>query len=106
MGSHRRREDRLEVGDAKLDGDAGIVISPDRRLPTPGRLRPDPHQLLKPLDLVGFDLYSPLALGSTLEVVDGDRATAKHERAAIRLGKPVVDARPGNAQAAGCFSRG
>ena len=93
----------LCVWAAQVDGDAGVVVSRHRRPATPGRLRANPHQLLEPLDLGGFHLDPPLAPGAALEVVDGYRATAKHERTGIRLGEPIVEARPGNAQAAGRY---
>jgi len=51
----------------------------------------------EPLDLGRLDPNASLSFTASLEVVDGYRATAKHERTAIRLGEPIVEARPGNA---------
>ena len=106
MGGDRRGTIRLIGGDAKLDGDSRVMLSPDRRSAPPGRLRSDPHEFLDSVDLVGFDLDPPLPLGAALEVVDGHRLAAEDERTGIRPGEPVVEARPGNAQASGCIGRG
>ncbi len=74
------------------------------RAALPHRAWPDAHQVLESLNLVSFDLDSPLPLGATLEVVDGNRATTKGERTGVRLGEPVVKGRPGDAQSSGGLS--
>ncbi len=93
------------IGPAKLDGDTREMLLWSRRSTAPGRLWSDPHQLLQPFDLAGFNSDSPLPLGAALKVVDGHGPTAQNERPSIRLGKPVVEARPGNSQALGRVSR-
>ncbi len=89
------------VGNAEFDGDPGIINTFGRQSAPAGRPRSDSHQLVKPLDLAGLDLDPPLPLGTALEVVDGNRAAAKDERTVIRLGEPIVKARPRNAQSLG-----
>ena len=106
MGGNRRWIVLPVVGSAEFDGYPGIMRALNRWAATPGRLGPDPHKFLEPIDLIGFDLNSPLSLGAALKVIDGDRLSTDHKRSGIRVGEPLIQRRPRYAESPGRFVRG
>jgi hypothetical protein len=61
------------------------------------------HQFLDSLDLLRFDSDAALPLGTALHVINGNRLSAQHEQAAIRLSEPVIECRHGDSETLGGF---
>jgi hypothetical protein len=94
---------QLLWGTPELDRNAEELVRLRRGAGSRSGARTDAHQFLQSLDLFGLNPDSSLALGATLEIRDRDGPAAEHELSGIREAEPVVERRPGNAEAVGSF---